>query len=157
MAQKGLPENYGQEGQIAYPPHLSPSEKEAYDPERSWNGDERPPTDIDACTVEENYRILGRWRACVLLITIEVGIGILSLPSALKTLGLIPGIIAILGFGLLTTYCGYILVQFYRRYPMVTNLVDCAYHVGGKPFEIFLGIAFIFNLVLICSSANITM
>ena len=105
----------------------------------------------------EEYKTLGRWQACVILITIEVGIGVLSLPSALKTLGLIPGIIAILGFGGLTTYCGYILVQFYRRYPMVTNLVDCAFHVGGKPFELFLGIAFIFNLVLICASANITM
>ena len=73
----------------------------------------------------ENYRTLGRWRACVILITIEVGIGILSLPQALQTLGLIPGIIAILGFGGLTTYCGFILLQFYRRYPMVTNLGLC--------------------------------
>jgi amino acid permease len=105
----------------------------------------------------ENYRTLGRWRACVVLITIEVGIGVLSLPSALQTLGLIPGIIAILGFSGLTTYCGYILVQFYRRYPMVTNLVDCALYVGGKPFEYFLGVAFVFELVLICASANITM
>jgi hypothetical protein len=105
----------------------------------------------------EEYKTLGRWRACVILITIEVGIGVLSLPSALKTLGLIPGIITILGFGGLTTYCGYILVQFYRRYPMVTNLVDCALYVGGKPFERFLGVAFVFNLVLICASANITM
>jgi hypothetical protein len=70
---------------------------------------------------EENYRTLGRWRACVILITIEVGIGVLSLPSALQTLGLIPGIIAIFGFGGLTTYCGYIMVQFYRRYPMVSQ------------------------------------
>lgn len=68
-----------------------------------------------ASSQSEDYKTLGRWRACVLLITIEVGIGILSLPAALKTLGLIPGIIAILGFGALTTYCGYILVQFYRR------------------------------------------
>lgn len=105
----------------------------------------------------EDYKTLGRWRACVILITIEVGIGVLSLPSALKTLGLIPGIIAILGFGALTTYCGYILVQFYRKYPMVTQLVDCALYVGGKPFEIFLGIAFVFNLILICASANITL
>lgn len=68
----------------------------------------------------ENYQTLGRWRACVILITIEVGIGVLSLPSALQTLGLIPGIIAIFGFGGLTTYCGYIMVQFYRRYPMAS-------------------------------------
>ncbi|KAF1921006.1 transmembrane amino acid transporter protein-domain-containing protein [Ampelomyces quisqualis] len=104
----------------------------------------------------ENYKTLGRWRACALLINIEVGIGILSLPAALKTLGLIPGIIAILGFGVLTTYCGYILVQFYKRYPTVSNLVDCA-HIVNKRFGIFFAGAFILNLVLICASANITM
>ncbi|CAN9095429.1 unnamed protein product [Alternaria sp. RS040] len=122
-----------------------------------WTGDGFAGATEYPNTPGENYRTLGRWRACVILITIEVGIGILSLPSALKTLGLIPGIIAILGFGILTTYCGYILLQFYRKYPMVTNLVDCALYVGGKPFETFLGIAFVFNLVLICASANITL
>lgn len=122
-----------------------------------WTGDGHAGASEYPNADGEDYRTLGRWRACVILITIEVGIGVLSLPSALRTLGLIPGIIAILGFGALTTYCGYILVQFYRRYPMVTNLVDCALYVGGKPFEYLLGVAFIFNLVLICASANITM
>ncbi|KAI8937077.1 hypothetical protein NX059_006295 [Plenodomus lindquistii] len=122
-----------------------------------WTGDGHAGASEYPNAGGENYRTLGRWRACVILITIEVGIGVLSLPSALQTLGLIPGIIAIIGFGILTTYCGYILVQFYRRYPMVTNLVDCALYVGGKPFEYFLGVAFVFNLVLICASANITM
>lgn len=125
--------------------------------QKGWTGDGDAGANEDANAGGENYRTLGRWRACVILITIEVGIGVLSLPSALKTLGLIPGIISIIGFGALTTYCGYILVQFYRRYSEVTNLVDCALYVGGRPFEYFLGVAFVFNLVLICASANITM
>jgi hypothetical protein len=157
MAYKGDPEEYGQSDTPPYTSHLSHSEKDVSDPERSWNGEDRAKADLEEYPADENYRILGRWRSCVILITIEVGIGILSLPSALKVLGIVPGIIAILGFGTLTTYCGYILVQFYRRYPMVTNLVDCAFYVGGKPFEIFLGVAFVFNLVLICASANITL
>lgn len=122
-----------------------------------WTGDGHAGANEYPVAHGEDYRTMGRWRACVILITIEVGIGVLSLPSALQTLGLIPGIIAILGLGALTTYCGYILVQFYRQYPVITNLVDCARYVGGKPFEYFLGVAFIFNLVLICASANITM
>jgi amino acid permease len=105
----------------------------------------------------ENYQTLGRWRACVILITIEVGIGILSLPSALHVLGLIPGIIAIIGFGLLSTYCGYVLLQFFRVYPMVLTLVDCARYLGGKWFESFFASAFILSLCLICASANITL
>lgn len=80
------------------------SEKSTFDEEYGQN------TNISTGGLEDEYRTLGRWRTCVILITIEVGIGVLSLPSALKTLGLIPGIIAIFGFGALTTYCGYIMV-----------------------------------------------
>lgn len=99
------------------------SEKASYDEEfgqntnisTGWTGDgfvganehPTPQNEDDAA-----YRTLGRWRTCVILITIEVGIGVLSLPSALKTLGLIPGIIAILGFGVATAYCGWIMTQF---------------------------------------------
>ncbi|KAH3907525.1 hypothetical protein HBI56_159460 [Parastagonospora nodorum] len=146
------------------PPPYDPSTKsedteEAYGHStniQTGTRDALPGADDNSDTGSENYKTLGRWRACVILITIEVGIGILSLPAALKTIGLIPGIIAILGFGILTTYSGYILVQFFRRYPMVTNLVDCA-QVLDKRFGAFFGAAFILNLVLICASANITM
>lgn len=96
------------------PPYTG-SEKSTYDEEyghntnitTGWTGDgfaganEYPRQPEEG--LGDEYRTLGRWRACVILITIEVGIGVLSLPSALKTLGLIPGIIAILGFGSLTT------------------------------------------------------
>ncbi|KAH7401103.1 transmembrane amino acid transporter protein-domain-containing protein [Phaeosphaeria sp. MPI-PUGE-AT-0046c] len=138
------------------PPPYPPSDKDEEMSEGYGHSTNIHSTDKNTNPDSEEYKTLGRWRACVLLITIEVGIGILSLPAALKTLGLIPGIIAILGFGALTTYCGYILVQFYRRYPMVTNLADCAW-ILGKPFGIFFAFAFVLNLVLICSSANITM
>jgi hypothetical protein len=161
MTYKGHNDTYGEDnsGIDAYVPYNPPSEKEAAerDVEQSWSGEGPVKAEFEEHPAAINYRTLGRWRTCVILITIEVGIGILSLPKALQTIGLIPGIIAILGFGVLTTYCGYILVQFYRRYPMITNLVDCAFYVGGKPFEYFLGVAFIFNLILICASANITL
>lgn len=158
MSEKGRSNyRYGDDAVENYPRNMTPSDKDSNDVEKSWRGDGPVPAELEECPAEVNYKTLGRWRACVILITIEVGIGVLSLPSALQTIGLIPGIIAIIGFGLLTTYCGYILLQFYRRYPMITNLVDCAFYVGGKPFEYFLGAAFILNLVLICSSANITL
>jgi amino acid permease len=140
---------------LDFPPRYPSSEKD--DLEGSLGHDANVQAGEGSGPDNENYKTLGRWRACVILITIEVGIGILSLPSALQTLGLIPGIIAILGFGGLTTYCGYILVQFFRRYPLITNLVDCAQIIGGRWFQVFFGVAFILNLVLICASANITM
>ena len=67
------------------------SEEQAYgqntDITTGWTGDGFAGASEYPNAPGENYRTLGRWRACVILITIEVGIGILSLPSALKTLG----------------------------------------------------------------------
>ena len=44
----------------------------------------------------KNYRVLGRWKTALIFINNEVGIGILSLPAALDSLGLIPGLIGTL-------------------------------------------------------------
>jgi hypothetical protein len=101
-----LKKDKGQEFPMDFPPPYSPSVKDDDDMEEGYGHSTSVQTgdgDGNANANDENYKTLGRWRACVLLITIEVGIGILSLPAALKTLGLIPGIIAILGFGALAT------------------------------------------------------
>lgn len=99
---------------------------------------------------------LNRYQTALIFITNEVGIGVLSLPSALHTLGLIPGLFAILLLGLLTTYTAYILIQFYRRYPQVMHIVDCCKVVGGKWGMWACGIAFVLNLALTCASALLT-
>lgn len=106
---------------------------------------------------ESDYKTLGRWQTAIIFITNEVGIGILSLPTAMQTLGLIPGIIAIVGLGLLTTYTAYVLVQFYRKYPTVMNVVDCCQIIGGMPLAWICAIAFELNLALTCASACLTM
>lgn len=104
-----------------------------------------------------DWKKLGRWRASLIYITNQVGIGILSLPVALRTLGLVPGLICIIGMGILVTYTAYVLLQFYRRYPTVLNCVDCFRIIGGMPLAIIVGTAFVLNLILTCSSAVITM
>jgi hypothetical protein len=115
-------------------------------------------------TVEEgafrgdiSRRVLGRWETTIILITNEVGLGMLSLPAALQTLGLIPGMIAIVGLGILTGYTAYVLLQFYRRYPDIANIADCGRKIGGRWLEAFVGVAFVINLCLTCASAGLTM
>lgn len=100
---------------------------------------------------------LGPWQAAVIFITNEVGIGILSLPAALEVLGLVPGVISIIGMGTLSLYAAYQLVQFYRRYPHVVNIVDFGRVLGGKPLEVLFALMFIINLSLISASAVTTM
>ncbi|KAM0326131.1 hypothetical protein ACHAQA_006724 [Verticillium albo-atrum] len=105
---------------------------------------------------EKNYRTVGRYMAGIILITNQVGIGILSLPGTLQTLGIVPGVIAIVGIGLLSTYTAYELLQLYRRYPHCVNIVDMCKVVGGKPLEILGGIAMIINICFTCTSATVT-
>lgn len=75
----------------------------------------------------------------------------------MHTIGLIPGIISIVAFGVLATYTAYILIQFWRKYPSIRDVVDCGRIMGGLPLEIIVGVAHVLNLALICASANVTL
>lgn len=75
----------------------------------------------------------------------------------LHTIGLIPGIFTIILLGMLATYTAYILIQFYRRYPQIRDVVDVGRIMGGRPLQAIVGCAHVLNLCLICASANVTL
>lgn len=54
------------------------------------------------------------------MIAETISLGILSLPSVLARVGMVPGIIMIIGLGALATYTGYVLGQFKLAYPHVS-------------------------------------
>jgi amino acid permease len=66
------------------------------------------------------------------MIAETVSLGILSLPSVLANLGLIPGIILILFFSATATYSCLILADFRKRYPHVQHFGD-AVEILGRP------------------------
>lgn len=95
-------------------------------------------------------------QAAIIFVTNEIGIGILSLPAALNTLGMFPGLLCIIVMGLLSLYSAYILVQYYRRYPYVLNIVDYGRSLGGPVVEAIFAVGFLINMALTCASAAIT-
>lgn len=103
------------------------------------------------------FRTMTLWDTVLVLVTNEVGLGILSLPSILHTLGLVPGLIAIIGFGVITWYTAYELLQFYRRHPHVLNMVDMTRVVGGRPLELITGVGLLFKICMTCASATVTL
>lgn len=105
----------------------------------------------------KSIRTMGVWDTILVLVTNEVGLGILTLPAILQTLGLVPGIIAIVGLGILSGYTAYELLQFYRRHPHVLNLVDMTRVVGGRPLEIITGLGLLFKICMTCGSATVTL
>ncbi|KAJ2901458.1 uncharacterized protein MKZ38_001846 [Zalerion maritima] len=104
----------------------------------------------------KSYRTMGRKSTIIVLITNQIGLGILSLPKVVQTLGLLPGLITIVGMGILSTYTAYVLLQFYRRYPSCVNIVDMAYVVGKTPFATIVGVGLLIKLALTCASASVT-
>ncbi|QKX53845.1 uncharacterized protein TRUGW13939_00925 [Talaromyces rugulosus] len=70
------------------------------------------------------YRTLYWWQCGMIMIAETISLGILSLPSAVATLGLVPAVILIVGLGLLATYTGYVIGQFKLRYPHVHSMAD---------------------------------
>lgn len=59
-----------------------------------------------------------------------VSLGILSLPSVLATVGLVPGIILICVISALATYSGLLLAEFRKQYPFVQNFGDAVGLLG---------------------------
>jgi amino acid permease len=85
-----------------------------------------------------------------------ISLGILSLPAAISGLGVAPGIIVLIGLGIVASYTGYILGQFKLRHPHVSSIADAGEVILG-PFgrEIFFT-GHMLYLVFIMSSHILT-
>jgi amino acid permease len=96
-------------------------------------------------------------QAVIIFITNEVGIGMLSLPSALNTLGFFPGLLCIIVMGMLSLYTAYNLIQYWRKYPYMLNIVDYGRVLGGPWVEGIFAFGFLINMALISASALVTL
>ncbi len=105
----------------------------------------------------ENYRTMGRWSTLFAMVTNQLGLGFLSLPSAVMTLGVVPGVIAIIGFGTITWYTGYEVYEFLCKYPHVVNIVDMVGVIGGRTGTIIAGVFLLIQLIMVSASAAITL
>lgn len=80
-----------------------------------------------------HYKTCKWWQTGILMVAETISLGILSLPSVLSKVGLIPGIILIFGMGLFATYSGYVMYQFKLEYPWVRSMADAG-EVMFKPW-----------------------
>lgn len=67
------------------------------------------------------------------MIAETISLGILGLPSALATLGFLPGILLIVLISLMASYTGYITYQFKCRFPNVRSYPDAFQIMFGAP------------------------
>lgn len=67
------------------------------------------------------------------MIAETISLGILSLPKSVAAMGIVPGVLLILLFGLIATYTGVVIWQFKMKHPSVASVADILAHLFGKP------------------------
>ncbi|KAK4864675.1 hypothetical protein LT330_009670 [Penicillium expansum] len=110
---------------------------------------------------EVKYRTLQWWQCGMIMIAETISLGILSLPSAMAVVGLVPALILIVGLGIVATYTGYVIGQFKLRYPQVHSMGDAGevmFHpIGLARFgREFLGSAQLLFLIFVMGSHILT-
>ncbi|KAL5335057.1 transmembrane amino acid transporter protein-domain-containing protein [Aspergillus crustosus] len=129
----------------------------AHDEEMNYDK-KQVPEDVfgDEEDAEIKYKVLSWWQAGFLMVAETVSIGILSLPSVVATLGLVPAIILLIGFGLMSTYTGYTIGQFRWAYPHVQSMADAGEVLAGTFGREFLGMGQLLLIVFIMASHILT-
>ncbi|PYH48964.1 amino acid transporter [Aspergillus saccharolyticus JOP 1030-1] len=116
---------------------------------------EEDPFGSEECA-EVKYRTLGWWHCGILMVAENVSIGILSLPSAVATLGLVPAIIIMIGISFIAWYTAYIIYQFKMRYLHIHSMGDAGEVILGRFGRELLGGGQLLFLVFVMASHILT-
>lgn len=73
----------------------------------------------------------------------QIGLGVLSIPAAFDTLGIIPGVLCLVAIGAITTWSDYIIGVFKLRHREVYGIDDVGHLIFGLLGRIVLGSAFV--------------
>ncbi|KAF5862313.1 hypothetical protein ETB97_011837 [Aspergillus alliaceus] len=110
----------------------------------------------DETDADVKYKTLTWWQCGTLMIAESISLGVLSLPAAVATLGLLPAVVLIVAVGIISTYAGYILAQFKWRYPQVSNMADVGEVLLGSFGRELLTIAQTLFLIFLMGSHLLT-
>jgi amino acid permease len=79
----------------------------------------------------------------VLMIKTQIGLGVLSIPSVLNTLGMGPGLVVLIVIGGITTWSNYVIGTFKKNHPSVYGIDDVGYKLFGKAGKEFFAVVFV--------------
>ena len=99
-----------------------------------------------------DYRAVTWLGASVLMMKSEMGIGILSIPQAFGTLGLIPGIIVLLVISAITTWSSYVVGVFKLKHPEAYGFADTAAIIFGPVGQEIASVAFCLLWIFVAAS-----
>ena len=77
------------------------------------------------------------------MIETQIGLGVLSIPSVLDTLGMGPGLVVVVVIGIITTWSNYVIGNFKKNHPSVYGIDDVGYKLFGKVGKEFFAVVFV--------------
>lgn len=72
----------------------------------------------------------------------QIGLGVLSIPAALDTLGMIPGVIILVFMAVITTWSNYIIGVFKMQHPSIYSIDDVGEMLFGRVGRLLFGTIF---------------
>ncbi|KAL3467058.1 transmembrane amino acid transporter protein-domain-containing protein [Aspergillus heterothallicus] len=103
-----------------------------------------------------NYRDVGWFGTVALMMKSQIGLGVLSIPSAFDTLGLIPGLICMLTIAVITTWSDYIVGVFKLNHREVYSIGDAGGIMFGRIGRVLFGSAFCLYWIFVAGSGMLS-
>jgi hypothetical protein len=88
-----------------------------------------------------DFRTVSWVHTSVIFLKLIFATGVLTIPSAMYTLGALPGAINVLGWQFLNTWCALILGQFRQNHAGCHSIADMGALVGGKVVKEITGMS----------------
>ncbi|KAI8942502.1 hypothetical protein NX059_000566 [Plenodomus lindquistii] len=100
----------------------------------------------------EDFRTVHWIQTTMILLKLIFATGVLTIPSAMYTLGAFPGAINVLGWQFLNTWCALIQGNFRHRHAGCHSIADMGYVVGGKFIRELAGVLFLIAFIIVAAS-----
>ncbi|KKY29087.1 putative neutral amino acid [Phaeomoniella chlamydospora] len=101
-----------------------------------------------------DFRTVGWPRAAVIFLKVIFATGVLSIPTAMYSLGAVGGALSVIGWGILNTYCAMIQGDFRNTHAGCHTVADMAGIVGGAVIKELCGVLYLIAYVL-CTGSGI--
>ncbi|CBX93743.1 hypothetical protein IAQ61_003629 [Plenodomus lingam] len=100
----------------------------------------------------EDFRTVHWIHTSVIFLKLIFATGVLTIPSAMYTLGAFPGAVNVLGWQFLNTYCALVQGQFRNNHAGCHSIADMGFVVGGKIVKELSGILFLVAFIIVAAS-----
>lgn len=77
------------------------------------------------------------------MVKTQIGLGVLSIPQVLDTLGMGPGLVVVISIGVITTWSNYVIGVFKKNHPSVYGIDDVGYKLFGRAGREFFYVVFV--------------